>query len=70
MIILNTLTIRMAYEFEAFFSSSAPAHWCSDALVHRCTSAPVNWCTSAPSVTVLGINIMHIAEDCASINEI
>ena len=48
----------------------------SSALVHQCTgapmhcSAPVHWCTSAPSVTVLGINIIHIAEDCASINEI
>ena len=52
MIILNTLT--MAYEYEAFF----------------CSSAPVHLCTSAPSVTVLGINIIHIAEDCASIKEI
>ena len=52
MIILNTLT--MAYEYEAFF----------------CSSAAVHWCTSAPSIAVLGINIIHIAEDCASINNL
>ena len=34
----------------------------SSALVHQCTGAPVHWCTSAPSVTVLGINIIHIAQ--------
>ena len=38
-------TLTMACESEAFF----------------CSSAPVHWCTSALSVTVLGINIIHIA---------
>ena len=39
----------MAYEYEAFFHSSAPVHWCTGA----------HWCTRAEES--LGINIIHIA---------